>query len=135
KQDVLEAARSLREQQAAAGAPRAAAAADGSGTAPAQAHVAVAAPAPQPGPVAAPAAQSRAIVPSTLRGTTERLSRARQLIARRMVEALQTSAPPTTAAEADVTAIARLRRRAQADFAAREGLKLSDLRFFALAPV
>jgi 2-oxoglutarate dehydrogenase E2 component (dihydrolipoamide succinyltransferase) len=120
KQDVLEAARVLREQQpAAAPAP---VAADG--------QRATTASAPPPAP--APAAPARAVVPSTLRGTTERLSRARQLIARRMVESLQTSAQLTTVVEADVTAIARLRQRAKADFEAREGVKLSYLPFFAL---
>jgi 2-oxoglutarate dehydrogenase E2 component (dihydrolipoamide succinyltransferase) len=63
------------------------------------------------------------------------MSRARQLIARRMVESLQTSAQLTTVVEADVTAIARLRDRAKADFEAREGVKLSFLPFFALAAV
>ncbi len=119
KQDVLEAARVLREQPAPA-APAQPPAADGQA-----ASAAGAAP--------APAAPVRAIVPSTLRGTTERLSRARQLIARRMVESLQTSAQLTTVVEADVTAITRLRRRAKADFEAREGVKLSFLPFFALA--
>jgi len=119
KQDVLEAARVLREQQQPAAAPTAVAAADG--------QQATAAPAP------APAAPARAIVPSTLRGTTERMSRARQLIARRMVESLQVSAQLTTVVEADVTEITRLRRRAKADFEAREGVKLSYLPFFALA--
>jgi len=115
KQDVLEAARVLREQPAGAQP----AAGDGQPAAPPAAP--------------APAAPARAIVPSTLRGTTERMSRARQLIARRMVESLQTSAQLTTVAEADVTAIARLRERAKADFEAREGVKLSYLPFFALA--
>jgi 2-oxoglutarate dehydrogenase E2 component (dihydrolipoamide succinyltransferase) len=116
KQDVLEAARVLREQQSAA-AP--APAVDGQ-----QAPLAAA---------PAPGAPARAIEPSTLRGTTERLSRARQLIARRMVESLQISAQLTTVVEADVTAITRLRQRAKADFEAREGVKLSYLPFFALA--
>ena len=124
KQDVLEAARSLREQQPAAVAP-APSAPDGRAAAPAV----VAAPAPAPVAAAPP----RAIVPSTLRGTTERLSRARQLIARRMVESLQISAQLTTVVEADVTAITRLRERAKADFEAREGVRLSYLPFFALA--
>jgi 2-oxoglutarate dehydrogenase E2 component (dihydrolipoamide succinyltransferase) len=122
KQDVLEAARVRREQR-----PAAPAAADGqsAGTVPA------------PGRAQAPgaAAPARTIVPSTLRGTTERISRARALIARRMVESLQTSAQLTTVVEADVTAIARLRERAKADFEAREGVKLSFLPFFALAAV
>jgi 2-oxoglutarate dehydrogenase E2 component (dihydrolipoamide succinyltransferase) len=76
-----------------------------------------------------------AVVPSSLRGRTERMSRARQVIAQRMVESLQTSAQLTTVVEADVTAIARLRDRAKAAFEAREGVKLSFLPFFALATV
>jgi len=76
-----------------------------------------------------------AIVPSSLRGTTEPMSRARRVIAQRMVESLQTSAQLTTVVEADVTAIARLRDRAKAAFEAREGVKLSFLPFFALAVV
>ena len=63
------------------------------------------------------------------------MSRARQVIAQRMVESLQTSAQLTTVVEADVTAIARLRARARADFEAREGVKLTFLPFFALAAV
>ena len=74
----------------------------------------------------------RSVVPRRLDGT---MTRARQLIARRMVESLQTSAQLTTVLEADVTAIARLRDRAKADFEAREGVKLSFLPFFAQAAV
>jgi 2-oxoglutarate dehydrogenase E2 component (dihydrolipoamide succinyltransferase) len=96
----------------------------------------VAAPAGPGGQTATqPTAHARVIVPSSLRGTTERMSRARQLIARRMVESLQTSAQLTTVVEADVTPIARLRERARADFEAREGVKLSFLPFLALAAV
>jgi 2-oxoglutarate dehydrogenase E2 component (dihydrolipoamide succinyltransferase) len=121
--------------QAAAPAP---AAAPSAGPA---APVAPAAPMQTPYPPAtapAEAEQARprpAIVPSSLRGTTERMSRARQVIAQRMVESLQTSAQLTTVVEADVTAIARLRGRAKAAFEAREGVKLSFLPFFALAAV
>jgi pyruvate dehydrogenase E2 component (dihydrolipoamide acetyltransferase) len=75
------------------------------------------------------------IVPSSLRGKTERLSRSRQVIAQRMMESLQTSAQLTTVAEADVTEIARLRDRAKNAFEAREGVRLSFLPFFALATV
>ncbi len=74
-------------------------------------------------------------MPSRLRGTTEQMSRARQVIAKRMVESLHVSAQLTTVVEADVTEIARLRDRAKAAFAAREGVKLSFLPFFALATV
>ena len=125
KQDVIDAARVRREAVAAA---QAAAAPD---TQPAPAPAAGQAPAgPQPGSPA-----RAAIEPSSLRGTTERMSRARQVIARRMVESLQTSAQLTTVVEVDITEIARLRDRAKADFESREGVKLSFLPFFALAAV
>ncbi|MFI5082771.1 MAG: 2-oxo acid dehydrogenase subunit E2, partial [Streptosporangiales bacterium] len=93
---------------------------------------------PQQAPAAAPrpATASRpAVVPSSLRGTTQRMSRPRQVIAQRMVESLHVSAQLTTVVEADVTAIARLRDLAKQDFEAREGVKLSFLPFFALAAV
>jgi 2-oxoglutarate dehydrogenase E2 component (dihydrolipoamide succinyltransferase) len=126
KQDVIDAARVRREAIAAAQQS----AADSQAAAPAPAGQA---PAAQPGP--AQGTSRPAIEPSHLRGTTERMSRARQLIARRMVESLQTSAQLTTVVEVDVTAIARLRERAKADFEAREGVKLTFLPFFALAAV
>jgi 2-oxoglutarate dehydrogenase E2 component (dihydrolipoamide succinyltransferase) len=79
----------------------------------------------EPAP-AAPAAPARPVlVPSALRGTTQRLSRPRQVIAKRMVESLQTSAQLTTVVEADVTNIARLRDRAKVAFEAREGVILN----------
>jgi 2-oxoglutarate dehydrogenase E2 component (dihydrolipoamide succinyltransferase) len=144
KQDVLDASRSRREQEAAAQAQAAQAAQ--AQAAPAQAAPAQAAPS-APAQAPAPAAQAPAggapaaaptrapIVPSSLRGTTQRLSRPRAVIAKRMVESLQTSAQLTTVVEADVTGIARLRDRAKADFEAREGVKLSFLPFFALATI
>ena len=90
----------------------------------------------QPAPQQAPAAAPRpAVVPSALRGTTQRMSRPRQVIAQRMVESLHVSAQLTTVVEADVTAIARLRDLAKRDFEARDGVKLSFLPFFALAAV
>jgi pyruvate dehydrogenase E2 component (dihydrolipoamide acetyltransferase) len=127
KQDVVDAARTQREarevqeSQASAGpaVPPAAGSAPTAGAAP-----------------AAPAASARpAVVPSALRGTTQRMSRPRQLIAQRMVESLHVSAQLTTVVEVDVTAIARLRERAKRDFEAREGVKLSFLPFFAQAAV
>jgi 2-oxoglutarate dehydrogenase E2 component (dihydrolipoamide succinyltransferase) len=63
------------------------------------------------------------------------MSRLRSVIARRMVESLQVSAQLTTVVEADVTRIARLRDQAKADFAKREGVKLSFLPFFAKAAI
>jgi len=72
---------------------------------------------------------------SPKRGTTEKMSRLRKVIAARMVESLQVSAQLTTVVEVDVTKIARLRDKAKRDFEAREGAKLSFLPFFALAAV
>ena len=46
---------------------------------------------------------------------------------------LRVSAQLTTVAEADITAIARLREQAKAEFEAREGIRLSFLPFFAMA--
>ncbi len=89
--------------------------------------------APTAGAASAPAAAPAAISP--LRGRTEKLTRMRALIAKRMVESLQVSAQLTTVVEVDVTKIARLRDAAKADFAARHGVKLSFLPFFALAAV
>jgi len=147
KQDVLEAARSQRGAEAPAAAqpavpqpaPPSVPVQSAAPSAPAAPPVTVPAPAPPP-TTPAPAvparqAAAREVTPSVKRGTTERLSRARQVIAQRMVESLQTSAQLTTVVEADVTAIARLRDRAKAAFEAREGVKLSFLPFFALATV
>lgn len=89
-------------------------------------------------PVAQPAAtapKSPTLEVSPLRGTTEKLTRLRTVIAKRMVEALQTAAQLTTVIEVDVTRIAKLRQRAKADFLARHGVKLSFLPFFTLAAV
>ncbi|MFI7035529.1 2-oxoglutarate dehydrogenase, E2 component, dihydrolipoamide succinyltransferase [Microbispora rosea] len=122
KQDVIEAARVQREQAAAA----AAAPAPQAAPAPAQAPAA---------PAAAAPAASEVRVDTTLRGRTEKMSRLRQTIAKRMVESLQVSAQLTTVVEVDVTRIARLRDRAKADFLQREGVKLSFMPFFAIAAI
>ncbi|WP_194898764.1 2-oxoglutarate dehydrogenase, E2 component, dihydrolipoamide succinyltransferase, partial [Catenulispora pinisilvae] len=90
--------------------------------------------APAASPAAAPAAKAP-VTPSPLRGRTEKLTRMRALIAKRMYESLQTSAQLTTVVEVDVTNVARLRTRAKGEFEAREGVKLSFLPFFALAAV
>jgi pyruvate dehydrogenase E2 component (dihydrolipoyllysine-residue acetyltransferase) len=133
KQDVLDAARQRRGSDAprpvAAAIPAAPPAPAAPGAPPATTQ------AGQPATAPAAAAPKTIPAPSNLRGTTERLSRARQVIAQRMVESLQTSAQLTTVVEADVTAIARLRERIKSAFEAREGVKLSFLPFFALATV
>ncbi len=98
------------------------------------------APEPEAAPAAAPAAQAPAAAAAapaadSKRGTTEKMTRLRKTIARRMVESLQVSAQLTTVVEVDVTRISRLRDRAKGDFSQREGTKLSFLPFFALAAV
>ncbi len=95
------------------------------------------APAPEAPAAEAPAAATGAPsgAPSPLRGKTEPMTRLRKVIAKRMVESLQTSAQLTTVLEVDVTPIARLRDAVKADFAAREGVKLSFLPFFAKAAI
>jgi pyruvate dehydrogenase E2 component (dihydrolipoamide acetyltransferase) len=120
KQDVLEAAQK-QGTEATPSRPAAAAAA-----------------AAQPAAPAAPAAPAEPAVeaaPSPLRGKTEPLSRLRKVIAKRMVESLQTMAQLTTVVEVDVTSISRLRDAAKEEFAAREGVKLSFMPFFAKAAV
>jgi 2-oxoglutarate dehydrogenase E2 component (dihydrolipoamide succinyltransferase) len=91
----------------------------------------------------APAAQSGAAAPaapaapaaSPLRGTTEKVSRLRKVIAERMTESLHVSAQLTQVMEVDVTNIARLREANKAEFLAREGVKLTYLPFFAKAAI
>ncbi|MEO3803301.1 2-oxoglutarate dehydrogenase, E2 component, dihydrolipoamide succinyltransferase [Nonomuraea sp. B1E8] len=122
KQDVLEAAKTQREQAAQA-AP-----------APAAAQP-TAAPAPAAQAPAAAAAPEPVEVDTTLRGRTEKMSRLRQTMSKRLVESLQTAAQLTTVVEVDVTRIARLRERAKADFFRREGVKLSFMPFFEMAAI
>ncbi len=74
-------------------------------------------------------------MPASLRGTTEKMSRLRKVIATRMIESLQTSAQLTTVVEVDITAVSRLRDSAKAEFAQREGVKLSFMPFFAKAAI
>jgi pyruvate dehydrogenase E2 component (dihydrolipoamide acetyltransferase) len=153
KQDILEAARRQRAAEAVAAEAAAAEAAAAEAAAAESAADQLAAPdaaaskalAREPAPSAptapgapgvpgAPASRPE-LVPSALRGTTQRMSRPRQVIAKRMVESLQTSAQLTTVVEADVTNIARLRDLSKGPFEAREGVKLTFLPFFALAAV
>jgi 2-oxoglutarate dehydrogenase E2 component (dihydrolipoamide succinyltransferase) len=98
----------------------------------ARAKAAAATPAQAPAPTAMTTAKADA---SPLRGRTEKLSRLRAVIAKRMVESLHVSAQLTTVIEADITRIAKLRDQAKADFQSRNGVKLSFLPFFALATV
>jgi pyruvate dehydrogenase E2 component (dihydrolipoamide acetyltransferase) len=95
-----------------------------------------AAPAPQaPAEPAAAAPAAPAAEASTLRGTTEKMSRLRQTIAKRMVESLQVSAQLTATVEVDLTAISRIRAKVKDDFKKREGATLSYLPFIAKAAI
>jgi 2-oxoglutarate dehydrogenase E2 component (dihydrolipoamide succinyltransferase) len=111
KEDVLEAA-AKAEEAAKAAAPAAAAPA-----------------------AAAPAAAPKSLEPSPLRGTTEKASRLRQVIAERMVDALHSQAQLTSVVEVDVTKVAKLRAKAKDSFKAREGVNLTFLPFFVQAAV
>ena len=87
-----------------------------------------------PAPAAAPTVKAEAVrEPSPLRGTTEKMSRLRQTIARRMVESLQTAAQLTTVIEVDVTKVAAVRARSKDAFLAKHGTKLTFLPFFVKA--
>jgi 2-oxoglutarate dehydrogenase E2 component (dihydrolipoamide succinyltransferase) len=114
KQDVLAAAETKQQQQAApAAAP--------------SAPVAQRPSAPAPAPVSPELA--------ALRGTVQKASRIRRVIAQRTRESLQTSAQLTQVFEVDVTRVARLRQQAKESFLDREGVKLTFLPFFAKATV
>jgi pyruvate dehydrogenase E2 component (dihydrolipoamide acetyltransferase) len=94
-----------------------------------------AAPAPQAAAEPAAAQAAPAAEASTLRGTTEKMSRLRQTIAKRMVESLQVSAQLTATVEVDLTAISRIRAKVKDDFKKREGATLSYLPFIAKAAI
>jgi 2-oxoglutarate dehydrogenase E2 component (dihydrolipoamide succinyltransferase) len=127
KQDVLAAAEKAEEKKEPEPRPAAAAAPPSAPAAPAATgRIQPAVPSAQE-PSSAEAAK--------LRGTTQKMSRLRGVIAQRMVESLQISAQLTAVLEVDVTRVAQLRQRAKADFEAREGVKLSFLPFFVQAAV
>ena len=115
KQDVLAAAEAAKQAAAAAGSRR-----------PRRSQ-------PQP--------QLRQLQPrlhprsARLRGTTEKMSRLRQTIAKRMVESLQVSAQLTATVEVDLTAISQIRAKVKDDFKKREGATLSYLPFIAKASI
>ncbi len=110
KQDVLDAAEAAKAPAPEPAAPAAASA---------------------PAPSAPAAGAPTAVSPK--RGTREKMTRLRKVIATRMVESLQVSAQLTTVVEVDLTKVARLRAKVKSDFEAREGTKLSFLPFLALA--
>ncbi len=64
-----------------------------------------------------------------------RVSRRRQTIAKRLVEAQQTAAMLTTFNEADMTAVMALRNRRKEEFQERHGVKLGFMSFFVKASI
>jgi 2-oxoglutarate dehydrogenase E2 component (dihydrolipoamide succinyltransferase) len=133
KQDVIEAAGKSTGAKPAAAAAEAGPASVAPRPAPAAAPAKPAAAPAKPAASRPQAAAAAAGSVTPARGSTEKLSRLRRVIAERMTESLQISAQLTTVVEADLTKIARLRERAKADFEVREGVKLTYLPFFALA--
>lgn len=119
KQDVLAAAAAkeyeVRDEQGQAPAPAAAAAGTG-----------------QTAARPAPKDPSSSIDPSK-RGTTEKASRIRQVIADRMMESLDTSAQLTQVHEIDMTRIVQLRNQVKERFKTENGVNLTFLAFITQA--
>nr|WP_285116866.1 2-oxoglutarate dehydrogenase, E2 component, dihydrolipoamide succinyltransferase [Propionibacterium freudenreichii] len=83
---------------------------------------------------AAPARPKAAPSPDAgKRGTTEKMSNLRKIVASRMTESLQTSAQLTATVEVDLSAVARVRAKAKDDFRKREGVGLTYLAFITQA--
>lgn len=70
-----------------------------------------------------------------LRGTTEKASRIRQTIAKRMSESLDVSAQLTQVVEVDMTRVVKLRKASKEAFQSKHGSKLTYLPFFGKAVV
>ena len=85
------------------------------------------------GASSAPAAPAFTATPSALRGTVEPMSRLRKVLGERAVASMVSSAQLTTVVEVDVTKIAQLRSKVQAEFTAKTGVKLNFMPFFFLA--
>jgi 2-oxoglutarate dehydrogenase E2 component (dihydrolipoamide succinyltransferase) len=123
KEDVLKVIEDGRSRTA---APQAAAPAQ----APAQ-------PASPPAPAAAPAQPAAPKAPAAPaqagREERQRMSRRRQTIARRLVEAQQTTASLTTFNEVDLKAVMDLRKARQDEFVKKNGIKLGLMSFFTRA--
>ncbi|ROP58725.1 2-oxoglutarate dehydrogenase, E2 component, dihydrolipoamide succinyltransferase [Curtobacterium sp. PhB115] len=97
--------------------------------------LAAAAKAPAAGGSAAPAAASGPFVAevSPLRGTREKMTRLRKVVAERAVQSMTSTAQLTSVVEVDVTKVAQFRDANKAEFLEKTGSKLSFMPFFALA--
>ncbi|CAN5359382.1 2-oxoglutarate dehydrogenase complex dihydrolipoyllysine-residue succinyltransferase [soil metagenome] len=109
----------------------------------AEAPAAPAAPHAQPAAApAAPAAQQAPAAPAAPAPSRDgrpeerqRMSRRRQTIARRLVEAQQTTASLTTFNEVDLSKVMEMRSRRQDDFVKKHGIKLGFMSFFTRAVI
>lgn len=90
---------------------------------------------PAPETPAAPAAQPVAAAPEARPEERVRMSRRRQTIAARLVEAQQTAAMLTTFNEVDMSAVMDLRRRRRDAFKERHGVGLGFMSFFTKAAI
>jgi 2-oxoglutarate dehydrogenase E2 component (dihydrolipoamide succinyltransferase) len=88
---------------------------------------------PAPTPAAQPPA--RPASPSPAREERARMSRRRQVIAQRLVEAQRTAAMLTTFNEVDMTAVMALRTKRRDAFKERHGVSLGFMSFFTRAAV
>jgi len=84
------------------------------------------------GSTAAPAGPFVAEV-SPLRGTREKMTRLRKVVAERAVQSMTSTAQLTSVVEVDVTKVAQFRDAHKAEFLEKTGSKLSFMPFFALA--
>ena len=94
------------------------------------------APAPAAKPADAPAPPKPAAVPTGNRGETRvRMTKRRETIARRLVEAQHNAAMLTTFNEVDMTAVMTLRERQKESFKKRYGMNLGIASFFVKASI
>jgi 2-oxoglutarate dehydrogenase E2 component (dihydrolipoamide succinyltransferase) len=70
---------------------------------------------------------------SPLRGTREKMTRLRKVVAERAVQSMTSTAQLTSVVEVDVTKVAQFRDAHKAEFLEKTGAKLSFMPFFALA--
>ncbi|OIH93797.1 2-oxoglutarate dehydrogenase, E2 component, dihydrolipoamide succinyltransferase [Curtobacterium sp. MCBA15_001] len=83
---------------------------------------------------AAPAASGPFVAEvSPLRGTREKMTRLRKVVAERAVQSMTSTAQLTSVVEVDVTKVAQFRDAHKAEFLEKTGSKLSFMPFFALA--
>jgi 2-oxoglutarate dehydrogenase E2 component (dihydrolipoamide succinyltransferase) len=81
------------------------------------------------------AAEKPASAPTAARQTRTKMSKLRQTIAARLVQAQQQAAMLTTFNEVDMSAVMDLRKRYQDDFVKKHGVKLGFMSFFTKAVV